>query len=110
MDIARDMGRTNFLDTKRTSGYELYDRVGKMLVRFKYDMGRINTIPQYGTGKDSGKRAVTYMDSGMILKGTQDTIIYLLEASGAYFVSPRNGAWVPGITVREIHGGLLRKY
>lgn len=40
-------------------------------------MGSIKTIPHFVTGEDSGKNGVTYLDSGIIINGTHDTIMYL---------------------------------
>lgn len=49
-DITRGMGKKNILDTRSNSKYERYDRVGKMIIRFKDIMGMINTIAQFETG------------------------------------------------------------
>ena len=47
-------------------------------------MERIMKIQQFGTGKGSGKIGVTYLDSGLLLNGTQEDILFLLDGMEAY--------------------------
>lgn len=86
--IARDMESKNVLDTKSTSTYKQYPCVEKVLVRLKYFMEGIKTIPQFGIGKDYSQRGMKYFDSGIIMESMQTPIIYPLDAAEAYFGSP----------------------
>lgn len=47
--------------------------MGKMLVGFKSVMGRIITIPKFGTGTDYSRRVVTYLGNGTLINGTENT-------------------------------------
>lgn len=63
-----------------------------MLVRLKSVMEWIKML-QFGTRKYSGKRAVNYLDSEIIVTGTQHTIMYIFYAAREYFESYGKGTF-----------------
>lgn len=62
-------------------------------------MGRSKSIPQFGSGQDYGKRILTSLASGSIMKDWQDIIMYLMNADEAYF----GGPWKGIFDANELH-------
>lgn len=83
--ISRDMERKHFLGAKSASGNERYSSVEKMIVRIKSAMERIKTVPQLESRQYSAKSGVTYLDTAMIINGTEEIRFFILDAAEAYF-------------------------
>lgn len=91
VDIAKDMERKTFLDTKFTSKYEPRVRVRKLLAILKSVIERINIIPTFGTGKGAIKRGVRYLESGILIERCAGNFIVPIDWSLGIFWKPWKG-------------------